>query len=64
MYILLSNRYLPKPSPKPKITLEKIKVCIEWEKRGTRKVDIDHSKTARVKIVLPPYFLAALPPTS
>lgn len=54
--------FVPRPSPRPNSTLERIKACMEWAKNGTINVEKDHKSTAIVNIAFPPYFLAPLPP--
>ena len=59
---MLNN--LPKPSPIPSNTRRNIRAYIDLAKKGVMKVDTDHMNTANVRMFFPPYFLAALPPST
>ena len=46
----------------PSNTRKAMRAYIELAKTGVMNVERDHNVTARVRMFLPPYFLAALPP--
>jgi len=56
------QKHLPKPSPIPRMTRRKINRVSDSAKNGVINVDSDHMKTARDKITLPLYRLAAVAP--
>lgn len=54
--------YIPRPSPNPKRTLQKISAGTEVARRGVTDVDTDQRNTANNNTVFPPNLLAAHAP--